>query len=268
MNLESLLLAIKQLQTELPGLIGDEPAQALSIPLADKLTQFQNETDKVRRQRIALEMQTLLTANPVVRTRLGQLLDGVTLFEAVLFPLVGLAPQLGAEAAVVTQLQAMANWPVDKESRFIWGNKETAVSFKWQNLSFEFGELAEFGVGIFMALSDLVSSNNNNYDLVMGGAFLLIVRGLQKMFTETIAVQEITVFMGLVQAIQNERWVELEVIQQYTNQLRQTRELSPLKEEEVRRSLLLLEELGSVKKVVGNHITWRVVEKYYFQAGV
>jgi hypothetical protein len=268
MTPEQLALIWQELEPELPELVGEPAWSDMSPVWREKLQQLQTSSYEIEQMRLAAELRTMLAAYTPARERLQAATGGVSKYQQVLTRLAYLAPRLNGDPDEIEQLaEAAALHSHVTESRVIILKAvgQTAKSIKWQNIEFDFGELSDkagIAAGILASLSNIINPEKG-YLLMAAGA-LMIIGGVIKGVTKEISAEDASVFWGVIQAQRHNvpRRVDTGQVMEYANRERARVHLPALTEQQGRRALHNLVELGSVERVKDEPEIWRVIEKY------
>jgi hypothetical protein len=272
MTPKQIALILQELEPELPELVGEPAWSDMAPAWREKLRQLQSSADKIERMRLAAELRTMLAAYTPARERLRAASGGVSQYQQALTALANLAAQLNSDPAEVEQLrQAAALHSHMAETRMIIlkGVGEKAKSIKWQNFEFDFGEAAEkaaIAASILTSLSNITTADKGY--LVMAAGALMIIGGVIKAVTQEISAEDASVFWGVIQAQRNNVPTKVDTAQvvEHTNRQRANVHLPPLNEQQVRRALHNLVQLGSVEQVDEQREIWRAIERYKVKA--
>jgi hypothetical protein len=202
-----------------------------------------------------------------ISERLRAASGGVSQYQQALTALANLAAQLNSDPAEVEQLrEAAALHSHMPETRMIILQRvgEKAKSIKWQNFEFDFGEASDkatIAAGILTSLST-IATPDKGYLLMAAGA-LVIIGGVIKAVTQEISVEDASVFWGVIQAQRHNVPTRVDTAQvvDYTNQEWDKVHLPALTEQQVRRALHNLVQLGSVEQVEEQREIWRAIER-------
>jgi hypothetical protein len=269
MTPEQLALILKELEPELPDLIGQPAWAAIAPTWTKKLQQLQTSNDEIEQMRLAAELRTLLAAYAPARERLRAATGGVSQYQQLLTGLADLAGQLNGDPAEIEQLrEAAALHGHTAETRMIIlkGVGQKAKNIKWQNFEFDFGELSDkagIAAGILTSLSNIINPEKG-YLLMAAGA-LMIIGGVIKSVTKEISADDASVFWGVIQAQRHNvpHKVDTAQVVDYTNRERDKVHLAALTEQQVRHALHNLVQLGSVEQTAAEKgEVWRAIEQY------
>jgi hypothetical protein len=140
------------------------------------------------------------------------------------------------------------------------GPGRPAYSIKLSNLEFYFWELSSAAGDALSAVDTLTDPAARPFALA--GAVLTLIGRLSRVIVQPIAVDDASVFLGLVEAAGEGRQAYLAQIIAATNERRTKVYLEPLTEAQVKRSLAVLNGLRSIAPVGDVPDFWRVVEEH------
>ncbi len=251
--------AVQTLRPELPNLLeNDWPTIAHQLATLD--AQWDIAAGDTERMLLAARYRTLFWSYDVVRRRLYELEGSAPLAYWLLSGAADMAAAVRAESSAKALRQA-GDFYADNQRLIIEsGPGRPAYSIKLSNLEFYFWELSAAAGDALSAVDTLTDPVARPF--AQAGAILSLIGRLSRTIVRPIAVDDTSVFLGLVEAAGEARQAHLAQITSATNAQRVLVYLSLLSEEQVKRSLAVLNGLRSIAPVAGATDVWRVVEEH------
>jgi hypothetical protein len=274
----NVLAACARIQTELPGLFGDD-WPGVEPEFRDKLAKLQASTDQREQRILAAGLVTLIARNRQANQRLKAELAQQELLKSDLrSDLADLRSGLnvddhGLQASLDTAALGM-HWTLDPDSVEALSEDDITTksvsmkpggigggkSIKFRNLNLDFGELSAIAGGAMLAGHEVIKEPNG---FVIAAGVLMTIAALIKAATVQISEQDASVFWGFIQARDKaDNTANDAKILTSTNSQRAKYHRPPLKAEDVLQSLSNLESLKSIARVEEHPGRWKLIERY------
>lgn len=250
--------AAVEMRPQLAQLVGPDEWPTVADELARLDAAWQNATDDNARLRLAADYRDALASWPEAYEQLQAVTLSTSLLPAALRTAATVAAALG-DASGADKLHEMAN-AGDQRLIIESGPGRPAYSIKLSNLEFYFWELSAAAGDALSAVDTLTDPVARPF--AQAGAILTLIGRLSRTIVRPIAVDDASVFLGLVEAAGEGRQAHLAQILATTNGRRAGVYLPFLTEEQVKRSLVVLNALRSIAPVTAAPDVWRVVEEH------
>ena len=260
-SVENILMALDQIENDLPSLVGEKGWLKISKPFKEKLKQLRNSGEKKEQALLSTELIAMLWPYSGAIECLHAARHSTDLYWNLMTNFASLAVTLGLDTRIAQQLTEAASQSQALKRMVMVkpGGIGKTKTIKIKNLEFDFGEIGGLAGGIILTAMDIIGEKNY---LFMAAGIVIIAASLYKAISVEISEQEATVFWGFIQACDVKKEADEVKILKHTNAERKKFSLESLTKDKVKYSLLKLSSLNSVKAVEGKPDKWRIIEKY------